>query len=178
MTDLTEIKMEKIMRRIIIVILWSNIFMIFNSCKPIDVTGSPFEEENFAPVIVSATPNPFGTYIYSALEKDTISVTITDLNEDDKLSVKWYIQGVGDPSLSNPKNPIIEENTYSITLSDNLNCTGLDKVNVVTLLVSDRGLSTNGLPENNNLPYPEKIEDIGDVKINLRKWVIKGCPSK
>ena len=183
--------MEKIMQGILVLFLWSILFMNMNSCMPIDISTPPFEQENFAPMIVSATPDPFsGAYNFSELSSNKIIVKVIDLNINDTLTLGWYVKDVNNQLDVPYKNSIIRKATddetsseaiYSFELKEDYLVCGLNRV---ILLVSDRGLKDGGLSGEDDYPYPSKFEILKDeanankVKIDLREWIIRKECSK
>lgn len=181
--------MEKIMREIIVIVLWSSIIMIFNSCMPIDITESPYENENYAPKIFSPAPNPFIGVVSLPPEEQsiTISVKITDKNESDLVTLGWYVKDANSPTpfpyvLSFFRRATSNENDISAIFtfeveSNKLVC-GLNKV---TLLVSDRGLKNLQGTDNEDtvIPYPAEEEEVRDlenaqkVKTDMMQWIIR-----
>jgi len=167
------------------VFLWF-IFMNVLSCMPVDISEPPFSEENFAPMILSATPDSFnGPYNYSELPSNKIIVKIIDLNTTDTLTLGWYVKDANN-QLEVPYKTVTlrkatddstsNEAIFSFELKEEYLVCGLNRI---TLLVSDRGLKDGGLSEGNGKPYPSKFEILKDetnankVKVNLRNWLIR-----
>ena len=187
MIRINDIAMEKIMRRIIVIVLWSSIFMIFNSCMPIDISESPYENENYAPKIFSPTPDPFIGVVSLPPEENsiTISVKITDRNESDLVTLGWYVRDANNPipfpyisssfrKATSNENDIPATFTFELE-SKELQC-GLNKL---TLLVSDRGLKNLSAEESNIIPFPGELEEARDpenaqkVKTDMMQWIIR-----
>ncbi len=178
--------MEKIMLGIIMLLLWSVFSMNMISCMPVDISSPPFEQENFAPMIVSATPDPFnGVYNYSELDSSKIIIKVIDLNTTDTLTLGWYVKDVNNQLEVPYKNSVIRRATdnetdneavFSFELKEDYLVCGLNRV---ILLVSDRGLKDGGLSGDDDYPYPSKFEILKDeknankVKIDLREWIIR-----
>ena len=130
MIRINDIAMEKIMRRIIVIVLWSSIFMIFNSCMPIDISEPPsYTENNLAPIIVSTTPRSLHSPYYLS-EFQTFDIRVIDLNENDERTVAWYVKDVSSEGKLVPLNgltykrpatndyTIDEKAKFSITLKE------------------------------------------------------------
>jgi len=153
MSKFTGISMEKIMRIIVIVAIWSINFMIFNSCMPVDIEGPDSNKEDYPPMIVSTLPDSSkGFYEYSDLDNalgDTtqkvLTVEIIDLNDSDILTLNWGFKSVGkigaNSSVTTIKN-IDSDDDSMHTLEfkiDKLVCDpNVNNLNRVSLLVSDQ----------------------------------------
>jgi hypothetical protein len=153
---------------------------------PIDLIEPPFEQENFAPMLISATPNQFnGPYNYSELSSNKLIVKIIDLNTSDTLTLGLYVKNV-DNQLEVPyersiirkatNNESSNEAIFSFELEEKFLDCGLNRV---ILLVSDRGLKTAGLSGDDGTPYPSEVEILEDeenaykVKVNVSEWLIR-----
>jgi len=160
--------------------------MNINSCMPIDISEPPFDKENFAPMIISATPDPFnGPYNYSELSSNKLIIKLIDLNTSDTLTLGWYTKDINNqlevPYKSSSirkatDNETSSEAIFSFELKDDYLICGLNRV---ILLVSDRGLKSGGLSGDEDHPYPSEFEILKDeinaykVKIDLREWIIR-----
>jgi len=153
---------------------------------PVDISEPPFEQENFAPMIVSVSPISFnGPYNYSELETQKIIAKIIDLNLDDTISVGWYVKDINNQLEVPYKSINIRKATNDETSEDALFSFNLKEeylvcgLNRVILLVSDRGIKDGGISGDGNLPYPSQFEILKDevnankVKIDIREWIIR-----
>lgn len=182
--------MEKIMRGILLMFLWSFLLFYFNSCMPIDIEPSPFDKENFAPMIRLTTPDVLHSpYNLKDITSGKLIVKVIDLNTLDALTLAWYVKDANN-QLEVPfkeftireatDNENSEKSIFEFQLKENDFVCGLNRV---ILLVSDRGIKEGGLSGEDGYPYPSNLEKKRDkenaskVKIDTAEWLIQRiCP--